>query len=43
VDSKGLVVGVMTVWFEPRMQGDLFLEAGGEDTASLLDHLAKKP
>ncbi|WP_437298961.1 S1 family peptidase [Sorangium sp. So ce426] len=35
VDRAGHVVGVMTVWFEPRMQGEKFLEAGGEDAASI--------
>lgn len=43
VDTQGLAVGVMTVWFEPKMNGDLFLEAGGEDSAALLNHLARKP
>ena len=31
--QSGFVVGVMTVWFEPRMVGDLHAEAGGEDAA----------
>jgi hypothetical protein len=35
VDVNGHVVGVMTVWFEPKMQGEMFLEAGGEDAASV--------
>jgi hypothetical protein len=25
----------MTVWFEPKMRGEQFLEAGGEDAASV--------
>jgi hypothetical protein len=33
IDRSGLVVGVMMVWFEPKMSGDLFLEGGGEDVA----------
>jgi hypothetical protein len=43
LDSQGLAVGVMTVWFEPKKQGDKDLEAGGEDSASVLVHLSKKP
>lgn len=35
VDRAGHVVGVMTVWFQPRMQGEKDLEAGGEDAASI--------
>jgi len=35
IDEKGYVVGVMTVWFDPKMSGDNFLEAGGEDIASI--------
>ncbi|MEZ0276197.1 MAG: serine protease [Roseimicrobium sp.] len=34
LDDAGLVVGVMTVWFNPRMDGELWTEAGGEDAAS---------
>ena len=35
VDDDGLLVGVMTVWFaNPRMEGDLWMEAGGEDAVS---------
>lgn len=36
VDDSGRLVGIMTVWFEPRMDGDFYLEAGGEDAATLL-------
>jgi hypothetical protein len=36
VDEKGLLVGVMTVWFRPKMNGELFTEAGGEDARSAL-------
>lgn len=36
VDDAGLVVGVMTVWFEPKMQGDKMLEAGGEDASVIV-------
>ncbi|WP_437726699.1 S1 family peptidase [Sorangium sp. So ce861] len=35
VDQAGHVVGVMTVSFQPRMQGELHLEAGGEDAAAI--------
>lgn len=37
LDPDGLVVGVMTVWFEPKMQGEKYLEAGGEDAAAVLE------
>jgi hypothetical protein len=37
IDKKGFVVGVMTVWFEPKMSGNDFLEAGGEDIATIYD------
>ena len=40
IDEKGYVVGVMTVWFDPEMSGEKFLEAGGEDIASIR-HLFK--
>ncbi|GAB5404405.1 MAG: hypothetical protein Aurels2KO_26360 [Aureliella sp.] len=36
VDSKGYLVGVMTVWFDAKMSDEKFLEAGGEDIASIL-------
>jgi Trypsin-like peptidase domain len=36
VDNAGLLVGVMTVWFQPRMNGELYTEAGGEDAAGAL-------
>jgi hypothetical protein len=35
IDQNGHVVGVTTIWFEPRMNNDLFLEGGGEDVASV--------
>jgi hypothetical protein len=41
VDGHGHVVGVMTIWFDPKMQGEKFLEAGGEDAVSLLKQLSK--
>lgn len=31
LDRAGNCVGVMTVWFEAQMEGDKYLEAGGED------------
>ena len=36
IDKSGLAVGVMTVWFDPKMSGELFLEAGGEDVAAVV-------
>ena len=36
LDDSGLLVGVMTVWFHPRMDGELWTEAGGEDAAGAL-------
>lgn len=39
LDKDGLVVGVTSIWFEPKMQGELWKEAGGEDTASLFGAL----
>lgn len=39
VDHKGYLVGVMTVWFDPKMSGEKFLEAGGENVASVYDLL----
>jgi hypothetical protein len=35
VDRNGHVAGVMTVWFEPKMRAEMFLEAGGEDASSV--------
>jgi S1-C subfamily serine protease len=35
IDETGHLVGVMTVWFDPKMDGDKFLEAGGEDAATI--------
>jgi hypothetical protein len=37
IDKQGYVVGIMTVWFEPKMSGDNFLEGGGEDVATIYD------
>lgn len=36
LDEKGFVVGIMTLWFEPKMDGEMFLEAGGEDIAPII-------
>jgi hypothetical protein len=41
VDENGLVVGIMSLLFNPEMQGDLMIEAGGEDASSLVEALAK--
>jgi hypothetical protein len=35
VGAKGLVVGVMAIWFQPRMTGEKYLEAGAEDVATI--------
>ena len=35
LDRYGRVVGIMTVWFEPKKQGEKFLEAGGEDAETV--------
>lgn len=36
LDSDGQAVGVMTVWFDPKMDGEKYLEASGEDIATAL-------
>ena len=38
VDKDGHLVGVMTVWFQARMQGNEFLEAGGQDASHILGY-----
>jgi hypothetical protein len=43
LNKYGYVVGVMSVWFEPKMQGEKFLEAGGEDAASIAAALNSPP
>ncbi|WP_159397076.1 S1 family peptidase [Sorangium cellulosum] len=35
IDRAGHVVGVIMLWFQPRKQDEKFLEAGGEDAASV--------
>ena len=35
IDEKGHLVGVMTVWFNAKMNGDKYLEGGGEDAAAI--------
>jgi hypothetical protein len=42
LDEKGYAVGVMTVWFDPKMSGDNFLEAGGEDIASICELVQRR-
>jgi hypothetical protein len=42
LDKNGWVVGVITVWFEPQMDGENFLEAGGQDAASIADIVLEK-
>jgi S1-C subfamily serine protease len=39
LDRHGNVVGVMTVWFEPKMAEDKHLEGGGEDVATIFPQL----
>lgn len=41
IDGRGHVVGVMTVWFNPRKSGDKHLEAGGEDATSVYRYVEK--
>jgi hypothetical protein len=36
VDRNGLLVGVTSVWFEPKAEGGRHTESGGEDVATLL-------
>jgi hypothetical protein len=36
LDESGLVVGVMTVWFDAKKVAGKYLEAGGEDAAAVL-------
>lgn len=43
LDKKGLVVGVMTVWFKPKMNGENFLEAGGQDAVYVAQRLTSMP
>lgn len=42
LDRDGLVVGVTTLNFQPKMDGDLFLESGGQDVA-LVYELIEQP
>jgi hypothetical protein len=35
IDERGYLVGVMTVWFDAKMNGDKYLEGGGEDAAAI--------
>jgi hypothetical protein len=38
LDKNGMVVGVVSVYFGvPRMQGDKYLEAAGEDVGAIFD------
>ena len=39
VDESGLAVGIMTIWFHTKMEGDLDLEAGGEDATAVFDRI----
>lgn len=39
IDEKGYVVGIVSVWFDPRMSGENYLEAGGEDIKFIYDLL----
>jgi hypothetical protein len=42
LDDAGQVAGLMTVWFAPRTRDQLYLEAGGEDAATLHRLLADR-
>ena len=42
VDRRGNLVGVMTVWFEPKMIEDKHLEGGGEDVVTILPQLDRR-
>jgi hypothetical protein len=35
IDENGHLVGVMTVWFDARKNGETYLEGGGEDAATI--------
>ncbi|MGK3965483.1 hypothetical protein WMF38_15065 [Sorangium sp. So ce118] len=35
VDRGGHVADVIALWFQPRMSGEKFLEAGGQDAAAI--------
>lgn len=39
IDKDGYLVGVITVWFNPKMEGENFLEAGGEDVQTIYSFL----
>lgn len=39
LDVEGRVVGVMTVWFDPKTEGGLNLEAGGQDAAAVFERV----
>jgi hypothetical protein len=39
IDQQGYLVGIMTVWFDPKMSGEKFLEAGGEDVSPIYELL----
>jgi S1-C subfamily serine protease len=41
VDRNGYLVGVMTVWFDARKDGEKYLEAGGEDAAPMVRRIRK--
>lgn len=43
LDANGHVVGVMTVWFDPKRKDDKYLEAGGEDAASIYSLVEGNP
>ncbi len=41
VDRNGYLVGVMTVWFDARKDGEKYLEAGGEDSVPMVERVRK--
>ncbi len=41
IDARGVVVGVTTIAFRPKMDGEKFLESGGEDVGDLYEALER--
>ncbi|WP_437929827.1 serine protease [Sorangium sp. So ce291] len=42
IDRAGHVVGVISLWFQPRMAGEKFLEAGAEDAAAIYTSVERR-
>ena len=43
VDENGYLVGVITVSFDAKMSGDLYLEGGGEDATTIYEEVEGSP